>query len=235
MKTCDSTPTWARFLTFAVALCLRANVGQAAMDPGIVYNFNNVFSGSVNPGGSAPWVTATFQNDGSAGVLLTISGADLAGSEKLDSVYFNVNPALSASIPNLTFSLQSSSAGLAQPQISTGEDAFKADGDGKYDIKFAFGTGQGTFNNGDSITYLVSGVTGLTADDFAYLSAPAGGSGPFYSAAHILGISPNNSSVWVEPSAGPIPQISMMPEPASFGFAGAALAGFVALRRRKSV
>lgn len=235
MKTCDSTLTWARCLMFAAALCLWANVGQAALDPGIVYNFNNVFSGSASPGGSTPWVTASFQNDGSAGVLLTISGADLAGNEKLGAAYFNVDPALSASMANLTFSLQSSSAGLAQPQISTGEDAFKADGDGRYDIKFSFSTGQGTFNNGDNITYLISGIAGLTADDFAYQSAPSGGAGPFYAAAHILAISPDNSSAWVEPSAGPIPQTSMMPEPAAFGFAGAALAGFVALRRRKSV
>lgn len=222
-------------MLLGAALCIPADVSRAAIDSGIVYNFDSVFSGSVNPGGPAPWLTATFQNDGSAGVLLTISGADLAGSEKLDAVYFNVNPTLSTSIPNLTFSLQSASAGLAQPQISTGEDAFKADGDGKYDVKLAFGTGQGTFNNGDSITYLISGITGLTADDFAYQSTPAGGTGPFYAAAHILGISPNNSSDWVEPSAGPIPLISMMPEPAAFGVAAAALAAVVTLRRKKSV
>ena len=222
-------------MLLGAALCIPDDVSRAAIDSGIVYNFNSVFSGTINPGGPAPWLTATFQNDGSAGVLLTISGAGLAGSEKLDSAYFNINPVLSASIPNLTFSLQSASSGLAQPQISKGEDGFQADGDGKYDMKFAFSTGQGSFVNGDSITYLVSGITGLTADDFAYESTSSGGHGPFYAAAHILGISPNNSSAWVEPSAGPIPLISMMPEPAAFGVAAAALAAVVTLRRKKSV
>lgn len=235
MGTYSRTLTCIRHLMFAAALCFQADVSRAALDTGIVYNFNSAFPGDISPAGSAPWVTANFQNDGSAGVLLTISGTYLGGSEKLDKIYFNMNPVLSTSIPNLTFSLQSTSDGLAQPQISKGEDAFKADGDGYYDLEFAFETGQGAFSNGDSITYLISGVTSLTADDFAYQSTPAGGVGPYYAAAHILGISPINSSTWVDPSGGPIPQTSMMPEPVAFGFAAAALAGIVALCRRKSV
>lgn len=226
--------TCARLVTLAVALCvLQADVCRAAIE----FDFNNVFSGSGTPGGSTPWVTALFQDDGSAGVLLTISGSDLAGNEKLDSIYFNVNPADNASIPNLTLTEQSASSGLAASTISTGVNGFQADGDGKYDIKLAFSTGQGAFKNGDSITYLISGIAGLTANDFAYLSFPAGGAGPFYAAAHILAISPGNSSVWAEPGGGPLlnPNGTMMPEPAVFGVVAAALAGVVALRRRKSV
>lgn len=218
------------------ALCLPAEVSRAQvqLQPGsVVYGFDNAFSTGSPPGpppsGTAPWVTTTFQNDASAGgVLLTISGADLAGSEKLDTLYFNLNPA--DNVNNLTFAFQSEASPNgnvpAQATISTGEDAFMADGDGKYDISFAFSTAnQASFMNGDSITYLISGISGLTAADFDYLSTPAGGAGPFYAAAHIQAIGSGATGAWVDPA---------VPEPAAFGFVAAALAVVVTLRRRKS-
>lgn len=224
-------------MLLGAALCIPADVSRAAIDSGIVYNFDGTFSGT-SPGGSTPWLTATFQNDGSAGVLLTISGTDLAGGEQLNSIYFNVNPAYDTgkppSLPTMTFARQSSTPGLTAPTINQGEDAFKADGDGLYDIELSFSTSMGMFQNGDSITYLISGISGLSASDFAFESTPAGGHGPFYAAAQIQGISPNNQSGWVEPSAGPIPLISMVPEPAAFGVAAVVLASVVTLRRKKS-
>ena len=224
-------------MLLGAALCVPADICRAGIDPGIEYNFDSTFSGT-SPGGSTPWLTATFQNDGSAGVLLTISGTDLAGSEQLNSIYFNVNPAYDTgkppTLPTMTFARQSSTPGLTLPTIQQGEDGFKADGDGLYDIELSFSTSMGMFQNGDSITYLISGISGLSASDFAFESTPAGGHGPFYAAAQIQNIGSSGQSGWLEPSQGPIPLTSMMPEPAAFGFAAAVLAGVVTFRRRKS-
>ena len=65
------------------------------------------------------------------------------------------------------------------------------------------------FSANDSITYKITGIAGLTAADFDYLSQPAGGSGPFYAAAHIQGLA-NGDSTWIEPGQGPI---NVVPEP----------------------
>ena len=178
---------------------------------GILYQFDNVFSGSSSPAGPAPWVSATLQNTVN-GVLLTVNNSGLSAGEFLSSLYLNINPA--DNVNNLIFTYQGSTSGVNNPTIQTGEDSFKADGDGKYDILFNFATDGGRFGAGDYVSYLISGISGLSAADFSFLSTPAGGSGPFYAAGHIQGIGGSSgNSVWVEPSAGstPIP----VPEPSS--------------------
>jgi hypothetical protein len=181
---------------------------------GILYQFDNIFSysGASSPAGLAPWLDATFQ-DTANGVLLTINDVGLSAGEFLSSIYFNITPA--DNVNNLIFSYQNGSSGLTSPTIQTGEDGFKADGDGKYDILFNFSTAaSGRFGAGDSITYLISGIAGLAATDFSFMSTPAGGHGPFYAAAHIQGIGGSaGNSVWVDPSLGPL--ILPVPEPAS--------------------
>ena len=75
---------------------------------------------------------------------------------------------------------------------------------------------------GESVTYLISGITNLSAADFKYESSPAGGSGPFYAAVHFQNTGTSqNKSAWGEPGAGPI----TVPEPTAavlFSVAGAA-------------
>lgn len=185
--------------------------GARANADTVLYQFDNSFSGGT-PTGSTPWVVATLQ-DTAGGVLLTVNNSGLNGGEFLGSLYLNINPADSSQIPNLTFALQSSSAGVTAPTIQTGEDGFKADGDGKYDILFSFATANaGVFGAGDQISYLISGIPGLTVEDFVFLSTPAGGNGPFDAAGHIQGIGSNDDSAWVDPSQGAI--IIPVPEPA---------------------
>ena len=217
-------------------LCLSAATSTAAIQPaGFEYDLNASFAGAI-PGGSAPWVVATFQNDGSAGVILTISGTDLAGSEKLDQIFFNVNPADGSSIANLDFSKLSSSGSFALPTITKGEDAEKSGGDGYYDVELAFATGKGVFQQGDSISYLISGISGLTASDFVYASTHGGGAGTYYVAAHILSTD-GGESAWVDPAGGAIPLSSTgaIPEPAFFGFYATAMAVVVAFRFKRSL
>lgn len=190
---------------------------------GIIYEFNSVFgANSVAPDGSSPWVEAAFQ-DVSGGVLLTIDNPNLSTTEFVDKMYFNLDPSLDPTL--LTFKLQSSGGVFTAPTMNTfsqgaqvgGSSGNKAYGDGYYDMVVDFaqsGTDNLRFNDGDSVSYLIAGITGLTAADFGYLSDPGKGvnsPGPFYAAAHIQGTNNGQNSAEVEPSAGPQP--IPVPEP----------------------
>lgn len=126
--------------------------------------FNNVFSGADAFSDSPPWVSATFQ-DANNGVLLTIANSGLATGEFVSGVYFNFDPA--DNVNNLRFAFQNASGSFSAPSVSAGKNAFKADGDNYYDILLGFSTADGQkFAGDDSITYLISGITGLTVSDF---------------------------------------------------------------------
>lgn len=181
---------------------------------GILFQFDTAFPSDPNPAGTGPWIDAYFQDVSSGTVLLTITNVQLAAGEFVGGagnganggVFFNLNPSLNAT--NLIFTPNGSSGSFTAPTIATGTDGFQADGDGKYDIQFDFATANsGRFTGGDSVTYTITGISTLTAADFAYLSAPAGGSGPFYAAAHVQGLSGGNST-WIEPY-----QVTVIPVP----------------------
>jgi hypothetical protein len=198
---------------------------------GISYNanadfslkLNDEFSGGQQPQGS---VSVAFSDGGTDAVLLTITG-DLEETEFMESLYLNFNPAYLPTFDatNLTFNLVSSSGIGGAPSVSTGVDAFKADGDGLYDILIDFDTDPpgDRFDNSDSVIYSITGITGLVADDFNFLSAPAGGHGPFVAAAHIQGVGTNGSG-FVAPG---VPDGG-----ATVMLLGTALACLGALRRR---
>jgi hypothetical protein len=218
----------------AIALLFATRSNAAS---GITYQFDNEFSGGTAPQGPAPWITASIQTVTPGTVLLTVANNGLIGSEFVSGFYLNLNPNFSSL--NLSINYVSSSGSFTVPSIGSGTiergtDSFKADGDGKYDVLFDFSTSSGTtFGAGDSVTYQLSGIAGLTADDFVYLSAPNGGHGPFYAAAHVQGIGPTGAlSGWVEPSLGAQP--ILVPEPASAALValGAGVLGFV--RRSKT-
>jgi hypothetical protein len=197
-----------------------ANAEQFALD--------TVFSGNTPPAGPGPFTIATFLDVAPGTVDLTIQNVGLSSGEFISGLYFNLNPLDHAT--DLSFSLLGSQGTFTTPTISLGTDSFKADGDGKYDILFGFGTANGTtFTVGDSITFRITGIAGLTAADFNFLSAPAGGSGPFYAAAHVQGTPPNNGgSCWIEPGLGPVP----VPEPSSGLLLALAAGVWFSLRRR---
>jgi hypothetical protein len=216
----------------AIALAA-AFTSPSALGTGFVYQFDNSFSGPA-PTGPAPWVEATFQ-DTSQGVLLSVDNGGLAGGDFLSQLYLNINPADNAKIANLTFTLEGSTMGVAAPTIQTAADQFKADGDGLYDILFNFATASsGRFGAGDTITYLISGIPGLSSADFQFLSTPDGGHGPFDAAGHVQNIGASGDSDWIEPSMGPLPVAT--PEPAATAVMFLAAGAFGARRlwlRRK--
>jgi hypothetical protein len=166
------------------------------------------FSGGTAPVSNAcPWVNALFHDNGNGTVNLTLSNPHLSNNENVSGFYFNFNDALN--VANLSFSPTSSSGSFTAPTISKGENSFKADGDGDYDVLFTFATGGNAsqvFGVGDQVTYTISYSSAIGSSDFAFLSAPEGGNGPFYAAAHVQNTGINGSGGgWIAPTAIPEP------------------------------
>src|ERR1700677_4218664 len=219
-----------RSIAAGVILLTCGFCAKTAAASGFVYQFTGTFSGGA-PGGNAPWLDATFQ-DTSGGVLFTVDSAGLADTEYLRSFFFNLNPA-AGNVKNLTFTLENKTGSFTPPTIQTGNAAYSADGDGSYDVELSFATTKsGRFQVGDSTTYLISGIAGLTAADFDEMCTPASGLGPYYAAAHIQGIPEGDSSGWLDPCNGPI----FVPEPAPALVMGlaAVVMGIAHLRLRRA-
>jgi hypothetical protein len=149
----------------------------------VTYNFDTTLFGTP-PSGPTPWLTAVF-SDGSPGTVnLTLSAPGLTGIESVDQMYFNLNPALNPS--SMTFTQTGSSGAFGAPVVGVGADSFKAPYDGKYDIMLSFSSAAGSqFVHGDSVSFSITGIAGLTANDFLYQNTPSSGHGPLFAAANI--------------------------------------------------
>jgi hypothetical protein len=210
-----------KFLFFATAVVLSLLFSVGTSQASLIFNIGTKFNGNGTTYGPGPWVKVSF-NDVSAGqVSMTISADGLIDGEKIGALYLNLDPALDP--VNLMFTETARTGSFTVVGINTGTDAYKADGDGLYDIKVDFDTDgpSRAFNVGDSITYNVS-LTSLSESSFDFWSADAPGQelGPYQTAIDIL--SPGGQSdytVW-----------ATTPEPVTFVLLGL---GAFALRRRK--
>ena len=217
-------------LLLVTLVCIATMTPVTAMATLISFGTTFEFSGGTPPAGATPWLTATFDDGGTAGsVTLTLTATNLTGSEFVTDWDFNIDPALEASIGSLLFGGPTKVGSFTDPTISKGVNAYQADGDGKYDIRFAFDPSGGVssrFGVGDSATYTITGIPSLTANSFNFLSQPAGGHGPYYTAAHVQGIALGTStgSGWVT-----------TPEPSSFAlFCAGFLGVLIWTGRRKT-
>ncbi|GAC1454513.1 MAG: hypothetical protein PVSMB6_10380 [Steroidobacteraceae bacterium] len=200
----------------------------------VSFDFNTEFSGGQAPSGPAPWIIATLADTSTPGVvLLTITVGGLTGNESLSGLYLNVNPALN--VPDLTFTgLNTGPGNIAASSIQLGEDAFKADGDGRYDVllNYPAGSGAGTFSGTLSSSYDItySGSGTLSAASFYFLSTPMGGHGPFLAAAHVQNTTGAGAggSGWL----APVPQV---PLPAALWLFICGLGGLAGLARPRAV
>lgn len=212
-------------LVLGLAWMTSANADVVKLD------FSNVFSG-VAPAGAAPWLTATFTDIAAGSVRLEILADGLSGLESVDGLYFNLDPLLSPLALSFVRDAASTGPTAANIDIGVGVDAFRADGDGFYDILFGLppppGSQAARFTAGESLIYLIS-TPGLSAASFAWLSTPGpgGGPGPQIAAAHIQQIGGSADSGWVGAT------VSAVPLPGALGLLFAGLATLSAVRRRR--
>lgn len=194
----------------------------------VTFNLDHEFSGGTNPSGKAPWLRATF-TDTAGGVLLTMDNLLQGSTEFADAWYFNLDTELNPS--SLTFTYVSGQQTAGAPLHAT--DSFKADGDGWFDVKFAWTTQNNAdrFTQGEQSVFLISGISGLTASEFWYSSLPGGGNGTWDTAAHVQGISPNDSG-WIGYKGTP----QTVPEPGTILLLGGGLLGLAGfgIRRKRA-
>lgn len=139
------------------------------------------------PAGPVPWLTVTTTDSGPNLVFVEFTATNLTGSEYISEWYLNVDPSLDVS--QFSFTLESQTGSFIVPVVEKLTNGFKADGDGFFDIRLTFdssGSNIHRFSAGDSLKYSVtSGGGAVLSSSFSFLSAPGGGDGPFYSAAHV--------------------------------------------------
>ncbi len=180
-------------------------------------------------GTAPPWLTATFTTAGTGTVELVLQSRlnPSFDTECVKEWYFNFDPSLNPSILTIT---PGTISGATAPSISHEErDAYKADGDGYYDILFTFDTTGGAsnrFGGNDWAKFMIAGAD-ITENSFDFFSVGGGGHGAYKSAAHVLSVGDDDDSAWI---GDPIP------EPATiivWGLLGLVAVGY-GLRRRAS-
>jgi hypothetical protein len=209
----------------AVVVCAAAS---GALAGPVVFGLDHEFSGATAPDGTGPWLIATFAQTGADEVTLTMDATPLTtggnnglnSDSKVKDWYFNVADESKLASMSITYG-----SGQAAQSVSKSANAYQADGDGKYDILFSFASGgANAFTGSETSVYTIT-ATGITPEWFLALSQPAGGHGPFYTAAHVLGLGDDgDDSGWLAPT--------MIPLPTSAAMAGVGLLALGARRRR---
>lgn len=212
----------------ALSVLMAALIGIASAQAATVtHGLDTEFSGGSAPAsGVTPYVTITFDDSfgGPNTVRLTIENTNLTGIESNVEIYLNFDPNLDASA--LTVNAIDNSASVPN-SIQTGNDAFKADGGGFYDILFDMPPPSGQtavrFSAGESIIYDLTFTSAIDASSFDFLSVGGiPGNGDFLAAAHITRIGPGGDSGFI---GAPIP------EPTSALLIGLGLLGLGTRRR----
>lgn len=161
------------------------------------FSLTREFSGASPPAAteSGVWLRATFQDVAQDTVRLRLENLLVGTEEHIKSWYFNIEPF----VDDLAFTCVS---GAVPASIAAGLNAFKADGDGYFDILLEWPRSASDENRFDSSHPLaVFDITGsgISASSFDHLSVGAGNSpGGLYTAAHVGGIGPEGEdSGWI--------------------------------------
>ena len=196
-----------------------STVASAVSAAPIIYDIDYAFSGSGT--GS---VQAEFTDIGDGLVQLRMSSTGLSGGYA-SGWYFNFDPNLNASDLDINYV-----SGIEADHVRQGTNAFKADGDGFFDLLFDFSTADRDLAPGEWSVYTLA-LAGLTTDSFNFVSVngPVGKNG-FYAGAKISGGS--GIQAWVADADGPAPP--PVPEPASLLLLGAGALPLLRKRMRRT-
>jgi hypothetical protein len=197
--------------------------GVSASASMITFDLEIEYSGGDPPEGFAPWLTATFDDGGTAGsVQLTMDASGLTGTEFVGVWLFNIDPESLLGSLSFVFDGTNSTGPAAATPVGQSANAFNAGPAHDFDIKFDFPESNSVdrFGAGEQVIYDILG-TGITANSFS--AENQSGKGPFPSAAHVQGIGDDGEgSGWIAVS-----------EPATMLLLGTGLIGFAVIGRRK--
>ena len=209
----------------------------------LTFNLDYAFSGTV-PNSSSPFLIATFK-DGTDCPTCAAGTVELILTSNLDAAgEFASEWDLNSKVALTGITASTTSGSFNAPTIEAfSEDHYKADGDGLYDFGFLFDTSGGSsttrFDGSDSATFILSAASAINVLTFQQLSTDAGGSGPFYTAAHIQGIGASSCSGWVSDgnglsgaASGTTTCASVPDSGTTVGLLGLAMLGLGILRRR---
>ena len=215
----------------ALSFGLATSVGAATLQLDFDTSFGDPLDPDTgSPDGPAPWLTAFFDDGGTAGsVTLTLTVGTVGGASVTD-VYLNVDDAIDISGFNMTNS--SGPGNQASSSIDWMTDNYKAGNDGKFDILIGFGNN--AFTAGETSTFDIT-ADGLVASSFNIWSTPDPSeidpSGPFLGAAKFqstsgceTGLTGGECSDWV----------GAVPVPAAVWLFGSGLLGLIGVARRKA-
>jgi hypothetical protein len=162
-----------------LAILLAAEIlgAQAAFGTSVQFNFGPI---------ATPSVTAVFQDIGPGQVQLTINALALPANNFIDSLYFSLNPVFDSK--NLIF-IKTDTLGGVNGTVNTANDSFKVrGGSGKFDIDLVFDH-TSAFITGHTVTFSISGIIGLSANDFLFQETPTAGHLPNYAAGSVQDLS----------------------------------------------
>lgn len=236
-------------VTWVIAIGLLFFIFQPAQ-ASTIFGLDYRFSGTKSPRGTAPWVTAEFENTtgtgakllsstgaalaSSTGVKLVMSTSDLAGAENVRKWYFNFeNP--NVRVDDLKFSyIGGESTGPKAQGIRTDTDSIQVRNDNVFDIRFAFGISGEEFRAGEEVVYLITAPRGgdIDASDFSSESLNTDGAG-YFSAAKIRGVRDAEDGIaFIADRAASDNGDSIVPIPGAVWLLGSGFVGLALIRKR---
>lgn len=252
-----TVPVQADPLYAETSACLAGPGGPTCFRPNVVIS-GNAASGNpaVIDGSTFPWLAVKVMDTTTDNAVLVQMRADLENpAHFFSNVYMN----LADSLVGKTFTAVANpnpvptSDTVTPGAVEFGNNDYKADGDGFFDIRFNFATsGTEKFEGTEYVTYLITctnctgtdagGNEQLTETSLNFFST-GGDKGAFRIAAHLQGLATSTncvggaescSSVWIggQGTGGDVPEpATLVLATATMGFGGAIWKG---IRRRRA-
>jgi hypothetical protein len=216
-------------IRFALLPLLGASVALAGS---LEFDLNNIYSGSVAPSASTPWLKATFNDVDSTHVTLTLDAVGLVSAEFVTTWAFNLDPSIDST--SVSFSQKSANNYIGTTSISSGSNGQNAGPAHGFDVGFSLDNSPPSdrFGVGSEVVFTLTRAAGLSAANFDFSNSS--GDVNTTTGAHVQGIGSDGSqSDWIDPSTStsPVPEASTVAVPV---FAALAAGGIVVRRRLKA-